>query len=119
MWGAPKYNPASRFTDEIPAHLVDWRNLGAARPPFLPRRDARPSESRASRPSGTAPSFGSRPAIKTVASVQVGERVLHTTFGLGTVIATHGAGDQALADIDFGSAGVKRLSLRHAPMEKL
>jgi len=119
MWGAPKYNPASRFTDEIPAHLVDWRNLGAARPAFLPRRDARPSESRGSRPSGTAPSFGSRPAIKTVASVQVGERVLHTTFGLGTVIATHGAGDQALADIDFGSAGVKRLSLRHAPMEKL
>ena len=119
MWGAPKYNPASRFTDEIPAHLVDWRNLGAARPAFLPRRDARPSESRGSRPSGAAPSFGSRPAIKTVASVQVGERVLHTTFGLGTVIATHGAGDQALADIDFGSAGVKRLSLRHAPMEKL
>ena len=119
MWGAPKYNPASRFTDEIPAHLVDWRNLGASRPPFLPRREARSGEGRSSRPSAAVPSFGSRPAIKTVASVQVGERVLHTTFGLGTVIATHGAGDQALADIDFGSAGVKRLSLRHAPMEKL
>jgi DNA helicase-2/ATP-dependent DNA helicase PcrA len=117
MWGAPKYNPASRFTDEIPEHLVDWRNLGAARPPFLPRREAR-TETRASRPSAS-PSFGSRPAIKTVASVQVGERVLHTTFGMGTVIATLGAGDQAMADIDFGSTGVKRLSLRHAPMEKL
>ena len=117
MWGAPKYNPASRFADEIPEHLVDWRNLGAARPPFLPRREAR-TETRASRPSAS-PSFGSRPAIKTVASVQVGERVLHTTFGMGTVIATLGAGDQAMADIDFGSTGVKRLSLRHAPMEKL
>jgi len=119
MWGAPKYNPASRFTDEIPEHLVDWRNLGAARPPFLPRREARPSEGRTSRPAASTASFGSRPAIKTVASVQVGERVLHTTFGMGTVIATHGTGDQALADIDFGSSGVKRLSLRHAPMEKL
>ncbi len=45
--------------------------------------------------------------------------MLHTTFGMGAVIATSGIGDGALADVDFGSAGVKRLSLRHAPMEKL
>jgi DNA helicase-2/ATP-dependent DNA helicase PcrA len=38
---------------------------------------------------------------------------------MGTVIAVHGAGDAAMADVDFGSAGVKRLSLKHAPMEKL
>ncbi len=64
-------------------------------------------------------SFGSAPGIKTVSSVEVGDRVLHTTFGLGVVVATSGAGDNAKADVDFGSAGVKRLSLRHAPMEKL
>ncbi len=29
------------------------------------------------------------------------------------------AGDDAKADVDFGSAGLKRLSLRHAPLEKL
>ncbi len=87
--------------------------------PSVALSETRPAEARPSRSSGSAPSFGSRPAIKTVASVQVGERVLHTTFGLGTVIATHGSGEGALADIDFGSVGVKRLSLRHAPMEKL
>jgi DNA helicase II / ATP-dependent DNA helicase PcrA len=114
MWGTPKYNPASRFTDEIPAHLVDWRNLGAARPAFVQR-----PVQRERRPATTVASFGSRPAIKTVAAVQIGERVLHTTFGMGTVIATSGVGDAAKADIDFGSAGVKRLSLKHAPMEKL
>ena len=119
MWGAPKYNPPSRFTDEIPAHLVDWRNLGAARPAFVPRREFGDRDSRPSRSTTATPTFGSRPAIKTVASVQIGERVLHTTFGMGTVIATLGAGDGAMADIDFGSSGVKRLSLRHAPMEKL
>ncbi len=48
-----------------------------------------------------------------------GDRVLHTTFGMGTVVATSGAGDDAKADVDFGSAGLKRLSLRHAPLEKL
>jgi DNA helicase II / ATP-dependent DNA helicase PcrA len=120
MWGTPKYNPASRFTDEIPAHLVDWRNLEAARPAYVPRSsgaDRYPVST--SRTASSAPTFGSRPAIKTVASVAVGERVLHTSFGMGTVIATHGTGDAAKADVDFGSAGVKRLSLKHAPMEKL
>lgn len=112
MWGSPKYNPASRFTDEIPAHLIDWRNLEAARPAFVSRPARR-------EPAGVASSFGSRPVIKTVASVQVGERVLHTTFGMGTVVATSGSGDAAKADVDFGSSGIKRLSLRHAPMEKL
>ena len=35
------------------------------------------------------------------------------------MIATSGLGDMAKADVDFGSKGVKRLSLKHAPMEKL
>lgn len=64
-------------------------------------------------------SYGSKPPIKTVPSVQPGDRVLHTTFGLGTVLATSGMGDGMKADVDFGSEGVKRLSLKHAPMEKL
>jgi DNA helicase II / ATP-dependent DNA helicase PcrA len=120
MWGAPKYNPASRFTDEIPAHLVDWRNLDAARPAFVSRSSSADRYSvTSSRAASSTPTFGSRPAMKTVASVAVGERVLHTSFGMGTVIATHGTGDAAKADVDFGSAGVKRLSLKHAPMEKL
>jgi DNA helicase II / ATP-dependent DNA helicase PcrA len=120
MWGAPKYNPASRFTDEIPAHLIDWRNLDASRPAFVPRSGG--EERRSSLSSSYAagrPTFGARPVIKTVASIEVGERVLHTTFGMGTVIATHGSGDATKADVDFGSAGIKRLSLKHAPMEKL
>ena len=48
-----------------------------------------------------------------------GDRVLHTTFGMGKVVATTGSGDKATADVDFGSAGVKRLALRYAPIEKL
>ena len=65
-------------------------------------------------------SYGSRPPLpSSVPSVQPGDRVLHTTFGMGTVVATSGMGDMAKADVDFGTHGVKRLSLRHAPMEKL
>ncbi len=113
-FGTPQYNPASRFTDEIPAHLIDWRRLGVARTAW-----ATSSASRTEQSWRNTVSYGSKPAIKTVPSVAVGDRVLHTTFGLGRVIATSGHGDAAKADVDFGSTGVKRLSLKHAPMEKL
>jgi len=114
QWGAPQYNPASRFTDEIPGHLVDWRRLGYARTGFASASSARTEQAWRS-----TVGFGAKPAIKTVPSVAIGDRVLHTTFGMGTVIATSGIGDTAKADVDFGSTGVKRLSLKHAPMEKL
>ncbi len=114
QWGSPQYNPASRFTEEIPAHLIDWRRLGMARTGYSSAAAARSQQSWRS-----TVSYGARPAIRTVPSVDVGDRVLHTTFGMGTVIATSGAGDAAKADVDFGSSGVKRLSLKHAPMEKL
>ncbi|MEA5647070.1 MAG: hypothetical protein R5N60_06460, partial [Cutibacterium granulosum] len=52
-------------------------------------------------------------------SLQVGDKVLHTKWGLGTVTATSGHGANAKADVDFGSVGVKRLALKFAPIEKL
>jgi DNA helicase-2/ATP-dependent DNA helicase PcrA len=54
-----------------------------------------------------------------VPSLDPGDRVTHDTFGLGTVVALEGAGDNAVASVDFGSEGVKRLLLRYAPVEKL
>ncbi|MGH3424795.1 MAG: hypothetical protein ACRDO8_08710, partial [Nocardioidaceae bacterium] len=34
-------------------------------------------------------------------------------------VALQGSADKAVASIDFGSEGVKRLLLRYAPVEKL
>jgi len=65
------------------------------------------------------PSFGKGSTPKASLVVQNGDKVLHAKFGLGTVLAVVGVGDQAKADVDFGSAGTKRMSLKHAPMEKL
>ena len=54
-----------------------------------------------------------------VMQLAAGERVTHQKFGLGTVVSVSGAGEKSEATIDFGSAGVKRLLLRYAPVEKL
>ena len=58
-------------------------------------------------------------AGRAIPSLDPGDRVQHDTFGLGTVVALEGAGDNAVASIDFGTEGVKRLLLRYAPVEKI
>ena len=56
---------------------------------------------------------------RTIPSLEPGDRVLHDSFGMGTVVALEGVDDKQVASIDFGSEGVKRLLLRYAPVEKL
>jgi ATP-dependent DNA helicase UvrD/PcrA len=106
-WGAPSYNPASRFLEEIPDELVDWRRAASTvtSTPAIAYAAARP----------TATSPGNRPVI----SLAPGDRVTHDTFGLGTVVTVEGQGERAVASIDFKGEGVKRLLLRYAPVEKL
>jgi DNA helicase-2/ATP-dependent DNA helicase PcrA len=112
-WGAPSYNPASRFLDELPDHLIDWRR--EAQPPtqWTPRRPAVSDGFR----STTVAARSSR--SREIPSLDPGDRVSHDSFGLGTVIALEGQGDNAVASVDFGSQGVKRLLLRYAPVDKL
>ncbi|MVA76383.1 AAA family ATPase [Auraticoccus sp. F435] len=119
-WGAPQYNPPSRFLEEIPDHLIDWRRTGAAVASWATTSATRRNEADSSlgRWRSTV-GYGARPTPRAVPCLDAGDRVLHTTFGMGTVIATSGSGDATKADVDFGSVGVKRLSLKHAPLEKL
>ncbi|MGY4719787.1 DNA helicase PcrA [Naumannella huperziae] len=114
MWGAPQHNPASRFLGEIPDRLLDWRRLGGA-----PLTWAAADASRRSR--SLRETLGSAAAARQqrVESVEPGEKVLHSVFGLGTVVAVSGTGEGIRADVDFGSSGLKRLALRHAPLEKI
>ncbi|MFZ5846150.1 MAG: DNA helicase PcrA [Actinomycetota bacterium] len=124
-WGAPSHNPASRFVDELPVDLVDWRRTEAAQTSW--NRPAAPSLSQ--RAAGAVRRFGtaairadSSAKAKTsreIPSLAPGDRVVHDSFGMGTVVSLEGAGESSVASIDFGSGGVKRLLLRYAPVEKL
>ena len=115
VFGAPQYNPPSRFFEEVPAHVIDWRRTGAATTTW-----ASSAATRNRQTSAAVQSFGSGSgAVRAAMSVAAADRVLHASFGMGTVLAVHGVGDATKVDVDFGSAGTKRLSLKHAPMEKL
>jgi DNA helicase-2/ATP-dependent DNA helicase PcrA len=115
-FGQPNVNPASRFLGEIPDELVDWRR----------------SEPERSAPVGRF-GFGRRPtatdrgnwnvpqrSLQSTISLDVGDRVNHDKYGLGTVIASDGAGVRATVTIDFGSSGTVRLMLiGGVPLQKL
>ncbi|KOV20849.1 ATP-dependent DNA helicase PcrA [Streptomyces sp. XY431] len=143
-WGQPAYNPASRFLEEIPETLVEWKRTGGAPAPAA--RGFSSGSSWGGRSSGGSGGSGGssrggsargaaaaspkagwgQSARRTGAAVErevvalaVGDRVTHDTFGLGTVVATAGVGDKAQATVDFGTEGRKQLLLRYAPVEKL
>ena len=104
-WGAPSYNPASRFLDEIPDNLIEWRQRTfASKPKFT---------------QSAPPPRATGKKTTTTISLSIGDRVAHDTFGLGTVVKLAGEGDRTEATINFGALGEKRLLLRYAPVEKL
>ena len=127
-WGAPTYNPPSRFLDEVPAEHVSWSGA-VDRQPFGGYPDERGSgqyadhgyraKPRVRTSSGPALSFGSNKLEKPIPHLEVGDRVNHDGFGMGTVIALRGVAEKAQAEIDFGTLGAKWLVLRFAPLEKL
>ncbi|WP_421109910.1 DNA helicase PcrA [Streptomyces sp. NEAU-S77] len=130
-WGQPAYNPPSRFLEEIPDQYVQWRRTGPATPSASMGAMSSgggaglssgfsSSRSRSGSSASGASGFATRRAKdRPVVSLTIGDRVTHDSFGLGTVVAVKGTGDNAEATIDFGGEKPKRLLLRYAPVEKL
>ncbi|GAA3758509.1 DNA helicase-2/ATP-dependent DNA helicase PcrA [Spinactinospora alkalitolerans] len=107
-WGTPSYNPPSRFLDEVPKELVDWRRSesGIASAPARPRMGAMGGPPR--KPARDAP------------TLSPGDKVTHDSFGMGTVLLVDGVGDRTKARIDFGAdIGEKDFLVKFAPIERL
>ena len=105
-WGQPVSNPESRFLQEIPQHLIDWRRTE-------PRRGARGfgstggvfgrSDSGSSRTLGrsqysTDPNRGRNKQIH----LDVGDRHNHPKYGMGKVVGKEGSGATERVVIDYG-----------------
>lgn len=125
-WGQPIQNPESRFLQEIPTDLLDWRRvdpgpgLGGAIGGGRPRSGGGYGTGGFSGGTGGgATGFGAARRNNNLV-LAVGDRVSHDKYGLGTVLETKGAGPTATVTIDFGSAGKVRLMLiGGVPMVKL
>ncbi|QTE31283.1 DNA helicase PcrA [Pengzhenrongella sicca] len=136
-WGMPNEFPASRFLDDLPEELMDWRRRESSMSVLRSGAgygsgyggssyagsggSGQGQKKRPVPPSPDAPKLGSatpRPAGD-VPSLAIGDKVTHDAYGLGTVVGVEGAGANSVAKIDFGSDGTKRLLLRYSPVTKL
>jgi len=146
-WGNAVANPASRFLEDIPEKLMYWRreepgvggwddDWGASgwgggsfvggyggyggyggsggaggysgrKPGGSYRKPKTPRTSRSSTPAANL-------------HLEVGDKVNHDKYGLGTVQSVDGSGPHTSVTIDFGSAGtVKLMLIGGVPLEKL
>ncbi|MDI1460347.1 DNA helicase PcrA [Catellatospora sp. KI3] len=136
-WGQPQYNPASRFLEELPPELLDWKRTadsvsswGGDRGGIGGRERSQERSSGSfvggtSRAAALASRIGVDPSKLATASdlasapaLSAGDRVNHQRYGLGRVLAVQGVGARAQAQVDFGDQ-VLWLVVRHAPIEKI
>ncbi len=92
----------SRFLQEIPSHLIESPT------PLAKKREV----------------WAARPAVVVEAvpalPLRTGDRVSHGVFGEGVVVSSTGKGSDQEVTVAFaGGAGVKRLLLSYAPLEKV
>ncbi|OZM56826.1 DNA helicase PcrA [Lottiidibacillus patelloidae] len=113
LFGRTNVNPASRFIQEIPEHLLNDLNEGKI-PWKQPNRN-----NVAQQPTRTT----MRPKATTTGGEQhgwkVGDKAAHGKWGTGTVVSTKGEGDSLELDIAFPQpVGIKRLLAKFAPITK-
>jgi len=124
----------SRYLQEIPADLIEWRqspgmanSRGGTRPRAL---NAGRSTERFSY-SNSLPPAPARAKTEWTSAVtgavrdngdltlDAGDRIRHTDFGEGKVTAVTGDGTKKVAEVQFDTAGRKRLLIKIAPIEKI
>jgi DNA helicase-2/ATP-dependent DNA helicase PcrA len=105
------HNPPSRFLGDIPPHLLQ-QSQRAAQPTMLPSRFRyqlhQGHEHTEELPSKPAESFAA------------GDHVRHGKFGEGIVVSCEPSGSDYQVVVAFqGEAGIKKLLLSFAPLEKI
>jgi DNA helicase-2/ATP-dependent DNA helicase PcrA len=129
----------SRYLQEIPADLIDWRqspgmanSRGGTQPRALNARRDGYGGGFGNRGSGQsalppAPKPKTEWANRVTAQVRdngdltlsAGDRIRHVDFGEGRVSQVTGEGTKRIAHVQFDASGAKKLLIKIAPIEKL
>ena len=121
MFGQTKFNPHSRFIDEISENLLEKKDL---------------TRSRAAVKTAVSSKFGFKevpvnyhPRHTTVPKVneptgagivfKVGDAVRHKAFGDGVIVSVTPVGNDNLLEVAFTKAGTKKIMANYAKIEKI
>lgn len=132
--GSTSMNPPSRFLTEIPSELIESKvSESAGYPrrmmfdddPELRHLHTSPLSATRRYDDATKPTRWSSSALKpshsandTFLSFNEGDRVRHTSFGLGTVLSVREMGGDKLYEIEFETVGTKKLMATYARLTK-
>ncbi|MCH7718400.1 MAG: UvrD-helicase domain-containing protein [Chloroflexi bacterium] len=117
LMGASLHNPPSRFLKDLPPHLIASRRPVREKAVAL-RDGGRRSLAGIHSPAASTPD--PRPATPTDAVFAAGDHVRHERFGEGIVVScVVTSSDQEVTVAFKGKAGVKKLLLSYAPLEKV
>ncbi|PHO07401.1 ATP-dependent DNA helicase PcrA [Thermoanaerobacterium thermosaccharolyticum] len=105
LYGKPQYNTASRFINEIPQDLIVEYDKGA-----IKRNDYESVSSYIN-------TFARKANDK--ANYNPGDKVEHKLWGIGTVVNVEGIGEERELTVAFPNVGIKRLSLKYAPIRAI
>ena len=119
MFGDTEPSTPSRYLQEVPTELIEWRDSGAKRSEFRASIADTQGFRQVDRPKTEWKGAISSVRNNVDMVLEKGDLVEHADFGRGKVINVTGEGPRATAEINFGQAGVKRLLVRVAPIEKL
>jgi DNA helicase-2/ATP-dependent DNA helicase PcrA len=119
LHGQTRYNVASRFFDEIPQSLLKFLTPRFGQPQTassgnLTRSSAAtPPARHVSHRASQASSHGNALQFQDAGGnlLHIGQNVMHTKFGQGTIINAEGSGADARVQINFRHAGTKWLAL--------
>ncbi|HSF99898.1 MAG TPA: UvrD-helicase domain-containing protein [Vicinamibacterales bacterium] len=120
VFGEYQTTEPSRFLEEMPSELVD-----RVEPVVEPRWQQAPFEARSgfgrrrggARKRVDTPAFAYEDEDQSASGVQLGMRVRHAHFGVGTVVALEDHGDDYKVTVRFAAAGTKKLLASYAKLE--
>ena len=124
VWGQYNYNQPSRFIKEIPQDLLQLAGLSAeaVKPAETTTKDIFKTKAPApiiGEKTRFVPGELPRPNAVGSSGFKLGQKVAHSKFGVGVIVAVSGVeGDQILR-IAFPNLGIKELSEKYAPLKKL
>ena len=121
IFGEMQANRPSRFLSEIPEALLENKQKramkhGPTQQLHLPPRQVPQSPSTLLRPVTSA-----KLATPTAQNAQwkIGDKASHGKWGIGTVVEVKGNGDNQEVKIAFPDQGIKSLSVKFAPIQKV
>lgn len=122
LYGQPSFNRRSRFLDDLPADILDTiSHSGYAMPVDrrTPYQERTGTYSSTSYPSAAL--IESKPALRSPSykpPFEVGQRVRHSKFGIGVVVACNPLKNDTEVTVAFpGVVGVKKLAQSFAKLE--